>query len=96
MDTDAARIRAVVRAFLLDRFYVPDSAQLADETSLLETGVVDSTGVQEVIEFLEMAFQIRVENEEILPENLDSVSRLSRFVRQKLEAGRAVPGALPR
>jgi acyl carrier protein len=96
MDTDVDRIRAVVRAFILDRFYVPDSARLADETSLLETGIVDSTGVQEVIEFLEMAFQIRVENEEILPENLDSVSRLSRFVRHKLEAGRAVPGALPR
>jgi acyl carrier protein len=93
METDVSGIRAAVRAFILDRFYVPDPGRLADDTSLLEAGIVDSTGVQEVIGFLEEKFQIRVENEEIIPENLDSVDRLARFVREKLEAGRGSPGS---
>jgi|APFre7841882724_1041349.scaffolds.fasta_scaffold12684_2 acyl carrier protein len=88
METDVSAIRAAVRAFILDGFYVPHPERLADDTSLLETGVVDSTGVQEVIGFLEERFQIRVENEEIIPENLDSIGQLARFVRRKLEAGR--------
>jgi len=88
MEADVNAIRAVVRGFILDRFYVPHPDRLADDASLLETGVVDSTGVLEVIGFLEEEFQIRVENGEILPENLDSVERLARFVRQKVDAAR--------
>ena len=95
MAADAHGIRAVVRAFILDRFYVPDPGRLADEASLLETGVVDSTGVLEVIGFLEGEFGIRVENDEIIPEHLDSVERLARFVRHKLDLVRASPDAAP-
>jgi acyl carrier protein len=83
MDADFDSIRAAVRGFILDRFYVPNPDKLADDVSLLETGVVDSTGVLEVIGFLEEEYQIRVENSEILPENLDSVERLARFVLRK-------------
>ncbi len=85
MGADVNSIRSAVRTFILDRFYVPVPEELADDTSLLEAGVVDSTGVQEVIGFIEEAFQIRVENEEILPEYLDSIDRLTRFVRRKIE-----------
>jgi acyl carrier protein len=92
---DGDRIRGAVRAFLLDRFYVPVPEGLADDTSLLETGIVDSTGVQEVIGFIEQEFRIQVENDEILPENLDSVDRLSRFVGHKLQAGREASGSRP-
>ena len=91
MAADAHGIRAVVRAFILDRFYVPDPGRLADNASLLETGVVDSTGVLEVIGFLEGEFGIRVENDEIIPEHLDSVDRLARFVQHKSNVLRASP-----
>ncbi len=87
MDTDVGRIRAAVRAFILDRFYVPSPAELGDATSLLEQAVVDSTGVQEIIAFIEEEYRIRVENEEILPENLDSVDRLARYVWKKIRGG---------
>jgi acyl carrier protein len=93
MTADATQIRAVVRAFILDRFYVPDAGQLADDASLLDAGVVDSTGVQEVIGFLEGEFGIRVENDEIIPEHLDSVDRVTRFVLHKLHVLRASPGS---
>jgi len=95
MDTDVGRIRAAVRAFILDRFYVPSPAELGDETSLLEQAVVDSTGVQEIIAFIEEEYRIRVENEEILPENLDSVDRLARYVTKKIEAGRGASSSSP-
>ena len=93
MAPDANGIRAIVRAFILDRFYVPDPGRLADDASLLDAGVVDSTGVQEVIGFLEGEFGIRVENDEIIPEHLDSVGRLTRFVQHKLHVLRASSGS---
>ena len=51
--------------------------------SLLDHGVIDSTGVLEVIAFIERRFEIRVDDEEILPENLDSVARISAYVQRK-------------
>ncbi len=84
MNVDPVQIRSTIRAFILDRFYVPQPERLADADSLLETGVVDSTGVLEIIGFLEEHYGIQVENAEILPENLDSVDRLTGFVSRKL------------
>ena len=95
MAADAKETRAIVRAFILDRFYVPDPERLADDASLLETGIVDSTGVQEVIGFLEGEFGIRVENDEIIPEHLDSVDRLVRFVQHKRDVARASTDSAP-
>jgi len=73
----------VVREFVLSNFYVPDTTVLSDEASLLDHGVIDSTGVLEVIAFIERRFEIRVDDEEILPENLDSVARISAYVQRK-------------
>jgi acyl carrier protein len=78
-------IRADLRGFLAERFYIPNPDQLPDDASLLEKGIVNSAGFIELIGFLEERFQIVVEHEEILQENLDSVDRLLRFVLQKLE-----------
>ena len=80
-------VRADLRGFLAERFYIPNPDQLPDGASLLEKGVVNSAGFIELIGFLEERFQIAVEHEEILPENLASVDRLVRYVLQKLETG---------
>jgi acyl carrier protein len=58
---------------------------LENDTSFLEKGIVDSTGVLELVEFLEETFNIKVEDEELVPENLDSVSNLVEFVSQKVD-----------
>lgn len=92
MATEVERRRAVIRAFILDRFYVPVPVELADDASLLERGVVDSTGVQEVMAFLEEEFGIRVDNDDILPENLDSIDRLAGYVQRKVEGARGGTG----
>ncbi|HEX7603620.1 MAG TPA: acyl carrier protein [Polyangiaceae bacterium] len=71
-----------VRTFITTNFYAPDPA-FSDDASLLDAGIVDSTGVLEVISFLETEFQITVADEEMLPDNLDSVARIVAFVERK-------------
>jgi len=80
------RIRNQVREFIVSNFYVADPTSLADDASLLDSGVVDSTGVLEVISFLESAFSVTVDEEEMVPENLDSIARISAFVSRKQAA----------
>lgn len=72
-----------VRQFILKNFYVADASTLADEASLLDQGIIDSTGVLEVIAFIEDEFSVKVEDEEMLPENLDSIKRIVEFVARK-------------
>jgi acyl carrier protein len=76
-------IAGKVRSFITTNFYVVDAASLHDDTSLLDRGIVDSTGVLEVIAFLETEFGIRIADEEMLPENLDSISRIGAFIQRK-------------
>ena len=77
-------IERTVRDFLRTSFYLPRDRELPGAASLLESGIVDSTGVLELIGFLEKTFGIRVADDEILPENLDSVDRITSFVDRKL------------
>jgi acyl carrier protein len=76
-------IKEQVRSFVTSNFYVADSALLADNASLLDHGVIDSTGVLEVIFFIEETFGLKVEDSEMLPDNLDSIERIANFVARK-------------
>jgi acyl carrier protein len=76
-----------IRGFITTNFYVADASQLTDETSLLDSGIVDSTGVLEVIAFLERQFGIQVADEDMLPDNLDSIAKISAFVGRMKEKG---------
>jgi acyl carrier protein len=79
----AAEVRATLRQFILQNFYVADPARLSDEASLLDSGIIDSTGVLELVGFLEHELGLTVADEELVPENLDSLSRLVAFVDRK-------------
>jgi acyl carrier protein len=72
-----------IRQFITGNFYVAADADLADDASLLDHGIIDSTGVLEVIAFLEDTFGIEVADEELIPENLDSIGRIAAFVERK-------------
>lgn len=72
-----------IRAFLASNFYIADADALHNETSLLDQGVVDSTGVLEVIGFIEETFGITVEDSELLPENLDSIQGIAQYIISK-------------
>lgn len=78
-----AEIKREVRTFITTNFYVADPTALPDTDSLLDRGVIDSTGVLEVIGFIESTFGVTVEDAEMLPENLDSIQRISDFVSRK-------------
>ena len=72
-----------IRDFVTSNFYVADPAALEDRTSLLDQGIIDSTGVLEVIVFVESTFGIAIEDSEMLPENLDSIERIAAYVARK-------------
>lgn len=76
-------IKEKVRQFIISNFYVADPAALKDEASLLDAGIVDSTGVLEVITFIEGEFGITVDDAEMVPENLDAVNHIVAFVQKK-------------
>lgn len=76
-------IHEQVRTFILSNFYVADPAMVNDTSSLLDAGIIDSTGVLEVIGFIEDTFAITVADSEMLPENLDSIERIAAFVTHK-------------
>ena len=80
---DATELKQQVRAFVLQNFYVADEASVTDAASLLDQGIIDSTGVLEVIGFIETKFGIAVEDEEMLPENLESIDCIARYVLRK-------------
>lgn len=75
--------RDQIRAFLASNFYIADADALESDTSLLDQGIVDSTGVLEVIGFIEETFGITVEDSELLPENLDSIQGIAQYVLRK-------------
>ena len=80
----------LIRNYILDNFlFTTDNGQLQDDTSFLEEGIVDSTGVLELVMFVEETFGFTVEDEEIVPENFDSIQQLARYTRGKV--GEAVP-----
>ena len=72
-----------IRDFVTSTFSVADPKTLEDRTSLLDQGIIDSTGVLEVIMFIESTFGVTVEDSEMLPENLDSIERIAAFVARK-------------
>ena len=69
----------------MEAFFVPEEAKLDENTSLIAGGIVDSTGVLEIVDFVEERFGIRIADHEMLPENLDSIARIAKLVRSKLD-----------
>jgi acyl carrier protein len=78
-------IKLKARNFVVDNFLFGNANGLEDETSFLDAGILDSTGVMEVVAFLEQQFGVRVDDDELTPENLDSISSIGAFVSRKLQ-----------
>lgn len=73
-----------IRGFVVDTFLLGDDDGFGDDDSLIDGGIVDSTGVMEIVAFLEETYGIAVADDELVAENLDSISRLQAFVDAKL------------
>jgi acyl carrier protein len=75
-----------IRAYIVENFLLGQNDGFGDEESLLEAGIIDSTGVLEIVGFLEKTFTIELQDEDLVPENLDSIRNLASFVDRKLAA----------
>jgi acyl carrier protein len=72
-----------VKQFIVQNFYVADPAEIAEDTLLVTSGIIDSTGMLELIAFVESEFGIRVADHEVTPENLGSIGRVAALVERK-------------
>ena len=80
------QIPKTVRHFIQENFlFGDDSSHLHDDDSFLEEGLIDSTGVLELVTFLEQTYEISIADDELVPDNLDSISAVAKFVTRKRE-----------
>ena len=78
-------IESKLRNFILENYlFTDDQSVLSNEDSFLDKGIIDSTGILELIFFLEEDFGVVVEDKEMIPENLDSVMNVMKFVESKV------------
>lgn len=78
------QIRDAIKSFISENFlFTSNPSDLLDDTSFMEKGIVDSTGVLEIVSFLEEKFGIQVNDNEVEPDNLDSVTKLVAYVARK-------------
>jgi len=83
MDNKTEHIE-LVKNFIVDHFLFGDSNGLKEDDSLLEQGIIDSTGILELVSFIEEHFNIKINDDELLPENLDSLQNIASFLQKKL------------
>lgn len=73
-----------VRDYVVENFLFGEDEKLTNDNSFLENGIVDSTGVLELVSFLEENYSISIADEELIPENLDSLKNIDSFLKRKL------------
>jgi acyl carrier protein len=76
-------IEAKVREFIIDTFLFGEDRGLRDNTSFIEGGIIDSTGVMELVAFLEQTFFVTIADDELVPDNLDSLLKVTAFMGRK-------------
>ena len=72
-----------IHGFIVENFLFGDGEHFTNETSFLDSGIIDSTGILELITFLEETYNIKIEDDELIPENLDSLNNVVKFIGQK-------------
>ena len=76
-------LKSDIRHFVVETFLFGQASGLTDETSFLEQGIVDSTGVLELVAHLERTYAIKIKDEELVPDNLDSINSIANFLATK-------------
>lgn len=78
-------LKSDIRNFIVENFLYGNNDGFNDDISFLEKGLIDSTGILELVAFVEEKYGISVADEELLPENFDSVNNLSRYILNKIQ-----------
>ncbi len=82
-----------IRTFVVENYLFGEGAKLGNDDSFMESGIIDSTGILELVRFLEATFGIKVADEELIPDNLDSINRIVMFLQAKLPSAAATVNA---
>lgn len=77
-------VQQQLRQFVIDNFLYGKANGLTDDTSFLDSGIIDSTGILELISHLEQRFSIHLEDNELIPDNLDSINKVVAFLSRKM------------
>jgi len=81
---EKSEVKEKLKKFIINNFLLGDySKTFNDDDSFLEKGIIDSTGVLELVNFIEETYNIRVEDEELIPDNLDSLNKIVSYVEKK-------------
>ena len=72
-----------VKAYIVENFLFGDDTRIDPDTDFLENGILDSTGVLELVGFLEEKYGIRVEDDELVPDNLNSLEKIALYISKK-------------
>ena len=75
--------RTKIKSYIIENFLFGDEEGFEENTSFLDAGIVDSTGILELVDFLDDEFNIKIADDEILPENLDSINNIINFLDKK-------------
>jgi acyl carrier protein len=73
-----------VKEFIIENFLFGEEEQLMPDTDFFDKGIIDSTGVIELVSFLEVTFNISIDDEELIPQNLSSLNKVDVFLQKKL------------
>jgi len=73
-----------IREYIIDNFLFGEPGNLSDDTSFMEGGIVDSTGILEIVGYIEEKYGISIVDAELIPENFNSINNISKFLERKL------------
>ena len=84
---DMSSIEETVRTYIIEHFLFGEGQALKGDTSFLEEGIIDSTGVLELVMFLEETYGIKIEDGELVPENFDTLDNITQYLEKKVCVG---------
>ena len=86
MEVNGMTLLDDIREFIVENFLFGEDGGLKDNSSFLEEGIVDSTGIMQLVSFIQEQYLIVIEDEELTPENLDSIQKVANFIQEKRRA----------
>ena len=73
-----------IKQFIVNNFLFGDDSSLQENTSFMQSGIIDSTGILELVTHIEQTYNIKIHDQELVPENMDSINNIGRFLSKKL------------
>ncbi|MFQ5559900.1 MAG: phosphopantetheine-binding protein [Nitrospinota bacterium] len=77
-------IQEEIKTFLREKKFIKEEEEIGSEDSLLEQGVIDSVGIQEIVSFMEKKYSISVDEDDLMPDNFDTLNDMERYIQEKL------------